>query len=58
MSNNKNRVKFNNNDYDDDFDDYKKPKKKDSPRRQVKNWKKAWINNMDRYEEIDDFHSK
>lgn len=52
--------KMNHNDFDDEFDDeYRKPKKKDSPRRrQVKNWKKAWSNNLDRYDEVDDFYSK
>lgn len=31
------------NDYDDDEDDYRPAKKKESPRRRpVRNWKKAW----------------
>ena len=55
-----NKYRYNTNeDYDDESDEYRKPKKKDSPRRrQVKNWKKAWSNNQDRYDEIDDFYSK
>jgi hypothetical protein len=56
---NKNRYNITN-DYDDEYDDeYRKPKKKDSyRRRQVKNWKKAWSNNQDRYDEIDEFFTK
>jgi hypothetical protein len=57
---NKNRNYTKLNDYDDEYeDDYRKPKKKDSPiRREVLNWKKAWSNNQDRYDEVDDFYSK
>lgn len=57
---NKNRNYTKLNDYDDEYeDDYRKPKKKDSPRRrEVRNWKKAWSNNQDRYDEVDDFYSK
>lgn len=54
-----NKYRYNTNEDYDDEDEYRKPKKKDSPRRrQVKNWKKAWSNNQDRYDEIDDFYSK
>jgi len=55
---NKNRYNTTN-DYDEYDDEYRKPKKKDSRRRrQVKNWKKAWSNNQDRFDEIDDFYTK
>lgn len=44
--------------YEDD-DDYRKPKKKDSPRRRpVRNWKKAWVDNAERSDEVDDFYTK
>ena len=57
---NKNRYNITN-DYDDEYDDdeFRKQKKKNPRRRrQVKNWKKAWSNNQERYDEIDDFFTK
>jgi hypothetical protein len=56
---NRNSTNPNDSDNDSDNDGYLKPKKKDSPRRrQVRNWKKAWSNNQDRYDEVEDFFTK
>lgn len=56
---NRNYTNLNDSDNDSDNDGYIKLKKKDSPRRrQVRNWKKAWSNNKDRYDEVEDFFTK
>ena len=47
------------NDYYDDEDDYRPAKKKDSPRRRpVRNWKKAWVEHQEDWEEVIDFRIK
>lgn len=54
------QIKKSNHDrYDEDEDDYRPAKKKDSPRRRpVRNWTKAWKEHQKDWEEIDDFHTK
>lgn len=48
-------------DYHDDLDHKKRIKKVDSEhnkRREIKNWKKAWSEHLEDYDEMDDFYAK
>jgi hypothetical protein len=45
--------------YDDEEDDYRPSKKKDSPkRRPVKNWTKVWEEHQSDWDEMDEFYTK
>lgn len=52
--------KSNQYEYDDydDYDDMPKKKSLSDHRRPIKNWKKAWIEHSDEYEDIEDFYKK
>ena len=60
------KTKRTNNDYDDfDYEPYEerkgKIKKVDSEhhkRREILNWKKAWVEHSDEADEVDDFYAK
>ncbi len=44
---------------EDDYEEYDQSKKKSQPkRRPVRNWKKAWIENEDQVDELDEFYGK
>lgn len=45
-------------DYDEDEEYLTRAKKKESPRRQVRNWKKAWVEHQTDYDEHDEFFGK
>lgn len=48
-------------DYDYEYEDRKKAKKADlenQKRRNIRNWKKAWSEHTDDFDEIDDFYAK
>ena len=48
---------YHNDDYDHDQDDTKKKSLRDH-RRPIRNWKKAWSDHTDDFDEIEDFYSK
>ena len=56
----KNKVRqFDQFDVDYEEEEFRPNKKKDSPRRRpVRNWKREWDMKSDKFDEIDDFHSK
>lgn len=46
-------------DFYDDEEDYRPPKKKDSPRRRpVRNWTKAWEEHQEDWDEQEEFYGK
>jgi len=58
MKNSKSRNEINRQRYDD-YEEYDQSKKKSQPkRRPVRNWKKAWIENEDQVDELDEFFGK
>jgi hypothetical protein len=58
MKNSKSRNEINRQRYDD-YEEYDQSKKKSQPkRRPVRNWKKAWIENEDQVDELDEFYGK
>jgi hypothetical protein len=56
MSKSKNHAYDDYDDYDDN--QYNVKKQQQSQRRQIKNWKKAWTEHENDYDEMDDFYSK
>lgn len=43
-------------DHEDEYSDNKL--RKGEKRRPVRNWKKAWSDHLDDYDEVDDFHTR
>jgi len=58
MSKSKNHAYDDYDDYDDDEDYTRGKKLHKENRRSIKNWKKAWAQHENDYDELDDFYTK